>query len=367
MSTPTLYPLRLKEKFRDYGFGDRWMVEVFEKENLPQDHTLAETWEVVDRPGESNDILNGPLAGRTLHQAIETYGEALLGSDMMERFGTRFPLIIKFLDASKVLGEQIHPDDEHAKALGGFDTGKTEAWYMIKTRPKATIHVGNREGVTREQLIEALLNGNSVSCMKEYEVEPGDSFLIYAGVMHYARGGALFCEIMQNSDITYSLKHYVDEAEPGRERERAEELAEQIHLEDDFDCKTSHVAIERGPNTQTFVFACQHFAMERLDLTTGHVLALDGRRFYVLSQIEGISRVICGDSVETLRAGNSCLLPASLDRVHLEPRGDAALLKMYVPDLMANIVQPLRAQGIDDDEIVGLGGRTELNDLRDLV
>ncbi|MGM0401867.1 MAG: type I phosphomannose isomerase catalytic subunit [Chloroflexota bacterium] len=367
MAKTTLYPLRLKEKFRNYGFGDRWMVEVFEKEDLPDNHTLAETWEVVDRPGESNEILNGPLAGMTLHETIETYGEALLGSDMMQRFGTRFPLIIKFLDASNVLGEQIHPDDEHAKALGGFDTGKTEAWYMLETRPEATIHVGNRDGITQERLIKALLKGNSVSCMEEYEVEPGDSFLIYAGVMHYARGGALFCEIMENSDITYGLEHYMDEAKSGCERERAEELAEQIHLEDDFDCQTSHVTIERGPNTQTLIFACKHFAMERLDLTADHILDLDGTRFYVLSQIEGASRVVCGDSVETLRAGNSCLLPATLESVRLEPQGDAALLKMYVPDLMANIVEPLRAQGVDDAEIVGLGGHTKRNDLRNLV
>jgi mannose-6-phosphate isomerase len=367
MPKTTLYPLRLEETFRNYGFGDRWMVEAFEKENLPQDHTLAETWEVVDRPGESNEIINGALAGMTLHEAIETYGEELLGSDMMERFGTRFPLIIKFLDASNVLGEQIHPDDEHARALGGFDTGKTEAWYMIKTRPEATIHVGNREGVTREQLVEALLNEDSVSCMEEYEVEPGDSFLIYAGVMHYARGGALFCEIMQNSDITYGLEHYMDEAEPGREGERAEELAEQIHLEDDFECKTSHVAIKRGRNIQTFIFACRHFAMERLDLAVDHTLDLDGKRFYVLSQIEGASRVVSGDMVETLPAGNSCLLPAAVDAVRLEPQGDAALLKMYVPDLMANVIEPLRAEGVIDAEIVGLGGRTELNDLRDMV
>jgi mannose-6-phosphate isomerase len=203
--------------------------------------------------------------------------------------------------------------------------------------------------------------------MEEYAVEPGDSFLIYAGVMHYSKGGALFCEVMENSDITYGLRHHVDEAEPGRERERAEELADQIHLEDDFDCQTSHVALERGPNTQTFVFACRHFAMERLDLAADHVLDLDGKRFYVLSQIEGASRVVCGDTVETLRAGNSCLLPAAVDSVRLEPQGNAALLKMYVPDLMANIVEPLRAQGVSDAEIVGLGGSTELNDLRDLV
>ncbi|MEA3407473.1 MAG: hypothetical protein U9R48_05260 [Chloroflexota bacterium] len=187
-------------------------------------------------------LFTGAYLGMTLYEAIETYGEALLGSDIMERFGTRFPLIIKFLDASNVLGEQIH-------------------------------------------------------------------------------------------------------------------------LEDDFDCKTSHVIVERGANTQTFIFACRHFAMERLDLREDHALDLDGKRFYVLSQIEGSSRVVAGESVEMLRAGNSCLLPAALESVRLEPQGNAALLKMYVPDLMANIVEPLRARGVSDADIVGLGGHTGLNDL----
>ena len=44
-----LYPLRFKEILRNYTFGNRWIVDVYAKEGLPEDHRIAETWEVCDR------------------------------------------------------------------------------------------------------------------------------------------------------------------------------------------------------------------------------------------------------------------------------------------------------------------------------
>ena len=63
--TSPLYPLRFREILRDYGFGDRWIPEVFDKTGLqaPADHSIAETWEWCDRPEESSAVINGPLAG----------------------------------------------------------------------------------------------------------------------------------------------------------------------------------------------------------------------------------------------------------------------------------------------------------------
>ncbi|MHC4718220.1 MAG: hypothetical protein ACYS5V_14705, partial [Planctomycetota bacterium] len=58
----SLYPLRFREILRDYRFGDRWIVREFDKPGLPADHRIGETWEVCDRPGESSEIINGPLA-----------------------------------------------------------------------------------------------------------------------------------------------------------------------------------------------------------------------------------------------------------------------------------------------------------------
>ena len=363
----TLYPLRTREVLRNYGFGGRWIVDVFEKTGLPEDHRIAETWEVVDRPPESSEIINGPLAGQTLHELIERYGERLLGRDIVARCGTRFPLLIKFLDATHVLGEQAHQTDEQAKAQGLSDPGKTEAWYMLYTRPNATIHCGNRSGVTREDLVEALMEGRSRELMVEREVEPGDAFLLYGGTMHYSRGGVLFYEIMQNSDVIIPLGPFREPLSPEEKRRQAEERAAMVHLEDDFDCQTVPVTLSLGENRRTFLFACRYFALERLDLAEDDALRPEGERFYVLSCIEGTCHVSGGGQDVVLRPGLTCLVPAEIDGGALRPEGRAALLKAYVPDLAQSVVEPLRAAGVSDAAIVALGGRTRLNDLAPIV
>jgi mannose-6-phosphate isomerase len=139
---------------------------------------------------------------------------------------------------------------------------------------------------------------------------------------------------------------------------------EGVHLEPGFEVKIPPVVLTEGGNTRTFVFACPHFALERLDLTEPTTLDCDGERFFVLSQIEGEVRVACGEKKETLRAGQSCLLPATAGPVTLTPGASCALLKAYVPDLMQNVVLPLRQAGIAEEAIVGLGGQTRLNALR---
>ena len=370
MADPLQYPLRFKEIIRNYSFGDRWITREFAKTGLPEGERIAETWEVCDRPGsagakpgESSLITSGPLAGRTLHDCVETFGERLLGREMVERFGLRFPLLIKFLDASRVLGEQVHPNDELTRARGLKDFwGKTEAWYMLRVRPGATVECGNRRGVTAQELHEAILAGKSRSCMVEHAVQPGDAFLLYAGAMHYSAGGVLFYEIMQNSDITLGLSPRPDL--PPEEQARQAKLAvEAVHLEDDGDYLTRPVTLSEGPNRRTFVLACRQFAVERLDLAGSSVLGLDGRKFLIVSAIEGTVRVRAPGGDETLRPGQTAMLAAGLGQATLEPQGPAAVLKSYVPDLWADVVSPLRQAGVSDEAIIALGGRTRLNPL----
>jgi mannose-6-phosphate isomerase len=356
--TDSLYPLRFKEILRNYGFGDRWIAEVYEKDGLPEaPHTIAETWEVCDRPGESSEVINGPLAERSLHEVIETYGEAFLGTDVVARCGTRFPLLIKFLDASKTLGEQAHHGDELAAARGLDDPGKTEAWYMLKTREGATIRCGARDGLTREAARAAILAGTIRDEMREYAVAPGDAFLLYAGTMHYSAGGVLFYEVMQNSDVYINLRAPDPDLPEAERQAQAEAALEGVNLEADFDAQTRPITIGGGANRRTFVFACRYFALERLDLMAPTMLNCDGSRFYVLSLIEGAVTVVHGERTEALRPGQTVLLPASLGMVTLVPTAPSAVLKTYVPDLQANVVAPLRALGKTDAEIAGLGVR----------
>lgn len=362
-----LYPLRFKEILRNYDFGGRWIAEEFDKQGLPEEHRLSETWEVCDRPGESSVVKNGALAGSSLHDLIETYGEELLGHAVTAESGSRFPLLIKLLDATNPLGEQVHQDNSLAKEQGLKDPGKTEAWYMLRTRPGATIHCGTRKGIGRDEVLKALVDGTIRDVMETLPAHRGDAFLLHAGTMHYSHGGVLFYEIMQNSDVIMMLRSH--EFLPGTEGRKkwAGETLRGLRFALGSDCKIQPVTIAQGMNRISFIFACRYFALERLDLASPYEIACSGGKFLVLTQIEGDSTVSSDNGLENLSPGQSCLLPASLGSVRVVPNGHCSLLKAYVPDLVLDIIEPLRKAGIRDRDIIALGGEAACNPLIELT
>jgi len=362
-----LYLLRFREILRDYSFGDRWIVREFDKPGLPEGHRVSETWEVCDRPRETGEIVNGPLAGRTLHDAIEEFGPALLGTDVTDRFGGRFPLLIKLLDASDVLGEHVHPDDGLVRQWELDDySGKTEAWYMLRARPGASVYCGPREGVGPAELEAAVRAGEVRGCMRQYPARAGDAFLLHAGTMHWSPGGVLFYEIMQNSDVGVGLRPPKARS-PAEVDAHARRCVAAVDLEAGVDCRTRPVTVQVGRNRRSFLIACEHFAVERLDLLEPFRIELDGRHFKVLTCVEGSVTVSAEGGVERLAAGQSCLVPAGGGQVHLDPVGAAAVLDACVPNLEIDVIGELRRLGATDEAIRGLGGRTRRNPLNGLA
>ena len=361
----TLYALRFKEILRDYDFGNRWIARDFCKEHLPDDHRISETWEVCDRPnGESSMVVNGPLRGKTLRHLIEEYKELLLGSRIIADSGLRFPLLIKLLDVTHALGEQVHQSDELARTQGLKDTGKTEAWYILRAEPGAAVECGNKKGILREVLINSVLDGTVRSCMTEFSTQAGDAFLLYAGTMHYSSGGILIYEIMQNSDVIMGLWPQ-DQSLSAEERlHMAQEAAHGVHLEDGADPRTDPIPIIEADARRTFVVACEHFALEKIDIQDDYRIIPDHKKFLVLTCIAGSASISSGPVSEVYKAGNSCLIPACAGEVAIVPNGSATFLKAYVPDLVEDVIKPLRALHIDDSKIMRLGAQTCLNPLR---
>ena len=61
---------------------------------------IGESWELSGIPGNESVVAGGAYDGMTLTQLAEKGGSALLGEENFKRFGTRFPLLIKFIDAA---------------------------------------------------------------------------------------------------------------------------------------------------------------------------------------------------------------------------------------------------------------------------
>ena len=132
------YPIKSSYHVRDYYFGERLIPEMLGKSDAPEG-VVAETWEISDYRETTGTVANGPYAGRTLHELVEEFPDELVGEGWR---GPHFPLLIKFLDASKLLPVHLHADDETAREKHGEPHGKTEAWHILWAAADATILAG---------------------------------------------------------------------------------------------------------------------------------------------------------------------------------------------------------------------------------
>lgn len=168
--------------------------------------------------GPDSRVQEGPDAGRTLAELSTALGPELLGSPSMARYGARFPLLLKLLDAARPLSLQVHPDDAAAQRAGA-PMGKSEAWWVLAATPGARLWWGVREAIEPARLRRALEAGTAMALMREEVVAAGALVVNPAGTIHALGAGVLAFEVQQASDITYRLYDHGALGADGRPRE----------------------------------------------------------------------------------------------------------------------------------------------------
>lgn len=201
--------------------------------------------------------------------------------------GGELPLLAKYIFTSERLSIQVHPDDEQARARG-LARGKSECWTILEAEPGATLGLGLKREVGKDELRAAALDGSIEQLMDWRPVAAGDFVYVPAGTIHAIGAGISLLEFQQNSDVTYRLYDY------GRPRE--------LHLDDGIAVTTAapfpdglmqHPA---GSEPRTLVDD-RHFTLMQ---ATGD--ALQGRLRWVLPLA---GEVRCG---ETAAGPGDCLL-----------------------------------------------------------
>jgi mannose-6-phosphate isomerase len=228
--------------------------------SLPEGQVIGESWELVDREGEQSVVAEGPLAGMTIRELLESSAADILGPD---RDGSAaFPILIKWLDCQDRLSLQVHPPAMIAPVLGGEP--KTENWYIAECDPGASLIVGLKKGVTREQFTQALETNQAEACVHRFPVKAGDSILVESGRMHAIDAGNLILEIQQNSDTTYRVYDWGRVGLDGQPRQlHIEESLQSIDFED---FEPEPLKIE--PGTQTLA-DCKEFRIRKFELQPG--------------------------------------------------------------------------------------------------
>ena len=320
--------LEFENIFKTVIWGGKRIAEF---KGLPSqgDH-VGESWELSPMPGHVSVVKNGPYRGQHLDKLVETFPIRILGNDVYERFGAKFPLLIKFIDSNDDLSIQVHPDD--ALALKRHDSlGKTEMWYSIAPAEGAYLYAGFSEKLTPEQFKERVKDNTIVAALNKFYTHPGDVFFLPAGRVHSIGRGNFVLEIQEASDITYRIYDY--------DRRDADGKPRQLHLDESVDAiNYDDVAMTAGhvdpqPGHEYTLEQCPFFTTKLYDVDKATDLELaPGKSFTVLIAVAHDVVLTAPDGAKTLvEQGNTVLIPAEMESVTAAPlKGTAQFVTAQV-------------------------------------
>ena len=320
-----LYPLKFNPILKERLWGGSKLNTVLGKP-ITSDIT-GESWELSTVKGDVSVIANGPLANTSLQELIENHGEALLGKSVVERFGTEFPILIKFIDAKQDLSIQLHPNDALAKERHD-SFGKTEMWYIMDAEPEAELIVGFNKEVTKEEYAKSLENDELLGLLNYEQVKEGDTFFINTGKIHAIGAGVMLAEIQQTSDVTYRVFDFNRKDKEGNLRELHTDLALDAidySKKDDFkvDYKTT-------VNTSNTMVDCPYFKTNFIEVTRDITLDTEQRdSFTIFMCVGGHATVGTEHGEVALKKGETVLVPAASQTIALKSAG-AKLLEVTI-------------------------------------
>ena len=321
-----LYPLKFTPICKDKIWGGNKLHELLNK-TFPELPNCGESWEISGVQEDISVVSNGFLKGNNLEELIEVYMGDLVGEKVYEKFGTEFPLLVKFIDANDDLSIQVHPNDE--LAMERHDClGKTEMWYIIHADEGAELISGFKPNTEKPDYLKHL-KANSLKDILNYEtVKHDDVFYVPAGLVHAVGPGILLAEIQQSSDITYRMYDWDRFDMSGMQRELHTDLAlDAIQFEEPS--HKSHPASVK--NREVLLHESEYFnvrlidADKRLDMD---YIAVDS--FVVYLCTEGSFELVYPHGTEQVHLGEAILIPAEIKEVAIVPTPTCKILETYI-------------------------------------
>ncbi len=327
MSNKNLYPLKFTPILKDKIWGGEKLGTVLDKPT-GDSKICGESWEISGVEGDISEVAEGPLAGKNLVELIDEFKGELVGEEVYQKFGNKFPLLIKFIDANDDLSIQVHPDDELGmKRHNSF--GKTEMWYVVDAEEGATLISGFNKQTSKEEYFEIFESGRLTDILNREDVFNDDVFFLPAGRVHTIGKGLLIAEIQQTSDITYRIYDFdrVDANGVGRELhvEEAVDAIDYNHY-DEYKTNYDHSAKEAE------IGRSQYFVTNRLlieESSTRNYSDFDSCIILMILEGEGTLE-FDGGSIQ-YKLGDSILVPNTISVVSIKTISKSKILEVRIP------------------------------------
>ncbi|MDZ4774476.1 MAG: type I phosphomannose isomerase catalytic subunit [Planctomycetota bacterium] len=313
-------PLRFERICLEKVWGGRRLERAVGM-TLPGTGPIGETWELVDRSDYVSVVSSGTWKGATLTELVHDSPRELMGSAKLTPEG-RFPLIVKFLDASEPLSVQVHPPSGTRGPLG---EGKSEAWYILDAEHESKLWIGLKPGTTREHLAATASKRDVLEHVLEWPARRGDIAFIPGGTVHAIGGGITLLEVQENADTTHRLYDWDRAGLDGKPR--ALQPSESIASTDvnaspkphaaQFEALDAHTRCAGLVSAPCFAMDLYeidgHRAFDTNDLALIYVV-LQGRGSLVVNDKNGRSLVSSDKtrSASVIATGDLWLVPASV-------------------------------------------------------
>ena len=287
---------------------------------------IGESWELSAVPGCESIVMDGDDCGMTLSDLVRKYKQDLVGKSVYEKYGDKFPLLVKFIDASDNLSLQVHPDDTLAMQRHN-SFGKTEMWYIIETKPNARIHSGLTRSIDEVEYERRISDHTLMDVVGCYDSAPGDLFFLPAGRLHAIGSGNFLVEIQQSSDVTYRVDDYGRLDADGNPRELHTDLAKNaIDYSYHPDCKSQPTRLT--DNTDGLV-SCEYFKVNREKVNGERRIVNTDDSFMGIVCIEGNGSLKVDGIATNVKQGETVLVPARTGEFDVE--GAMSLITFSIP------------------------------------
>lgn len=302
------YPLFLTPCLKEYLWGGTRLLTDF---GVPaKGPTAAEAWVLSCHKDGPSVVGNGPLAGRTLTEALAEWGPGALGRRAAGF--PYFPLLIKLIDAKDRLSVQVHPDDAYAARVEG-EYGKTEMWYVVDCEPGARLIYGVNCGLTKGEFRRHIEEDSLPEICNQVPVHPGDVFFIPAGTLHAIGAGILIAEVQQNSNTTYRVSDYGRLGPDGKPRalhvDKAVDVTVTVPPQIPYGA-VARVSPVPGGSVRPLA-SCGLFTAELLTVE-GQMRVGCSESFTALLCLEGEGALLWEDGELPIGKGTSIFLPAGM-------------------------------------------------------
>lgn len=321
----SIHPLKFTPILKERLWGGTKLKDVLQK-SITSDIT-GESWEISAVTGDVSIVANGALKNTALTTLIAENATGLLGTSVVERFGTDFPILIKFIDAKQDLSIQLHPNDALAKKRHN-SFGKTEMWYVMDADKGAELIVGFNKNVTKTEYSKSIKEDTLLDLLNYEPVKEGDTFFINTGKIHAIGAGVLLAEIQQTSDITYRVFDFNRKDKAGNLRELHTDMAvDAIDYEKKEDFKVAYNAAIDTANTMV---DCPYFKTNFLHLTSDFSQDTRSRdSFTIYMCVGGSASIKTAEGVVDISKGETVLIPALSQKITIKTK-ETKLLEVTI-------------------------------------